>query len=766
MDNNVSSSHRIHNHLAVVDTEVPDFMGIKNGIYLSSINDSKNKGNVIFFEDGVLKTKNRQGITTTFPNKIFVSEQNISIGSSLLSNKTSRGTVIIGNDSGKCLSDGCDNILIGRNVSTSMTEGNDIIAIGPNTLKDSSPIGGSIAIGAGAMGDCEKTEMNIAIGNDSLKHINDSYNIAIGVEAGKDLRSTLTNHNICIGKESMSSSAESSIVNAINIISLGTQTCANISGNNFQSIYIGDGTAQYLKSDVISVNNIGIGSKALSESSNISDIVCIGPASGTKISGIRSIIIGSNTANNIEGNLNGDIIIGNEAGSSRNYKNSYNVFIGNEAGYTGSGVEIIGIGKNSAKSLHGNYNISIGSRSGEHLLGEENICLGTVAGASARGNYNIFIGPKSGYALEGSKNVWIGEGPTISDILERSVVIGSQISVKGVESIAIGSQAGKYSTGYLNRDILIGTNAGKGQKYSETLVENGGFLLIGTNAGLGCPENPENINSSELVCIGHSAGHSNEQSFKKTVFIGNYAGSYAVEALECIALGHSAGVGMSGKYNIFVGSNSGFNVKGSKNILIGSHCGDQAGEIETELNNVLAIGNSNRPTILGNLEKGNLIIGSTLTKLPEWTDGKGTIGFTSTERPSNVSSGISGVLYGFGKHLEYTTHDRTTNLTFPYKIISQGEINGIVYSLDIGVDGGTLLIFKIAPFVKADLLLNEEIMLNVIDKKCSIMRKKDYNKNWSFEIINGNTLKLSCIENLNGICYLEAVGVHVLKADR
>jgi hypothetical protein len=702
------TSYRIHNRLALVDTELPDFMDIRNGMYLSS-NDDKS-GNVIFFEDGLLKTKNKQGIST-------------------LSNK-----IVVG----------------------------DHIAIGTNTLKDSSLIGGSVAIGVGAMGNCGKTEMNIGIGKDSLKNINDAYNIAIGIEAGKNLSGPLANHNIIIGKESMSSSHPS----AINIIALGTQSCSNINGNNFQSVYIGDRVAQHLTSKVISVNNVGIGSQVLSEAFDISDVICIGSIAGTNISGVRSIILGSNTAQNIEGNLNGDILVGNEAGSCRRYTDSHNIFVGNSAGCTGSGVEIIGIGYNSARSLQGNCNIALGSRSGEDLIGNENVCLGDIAGTSSRGNCNIFIGPRAGYALEGSKNVWIGEGPIISDILDKSVVVGPQISVKGTESVVLGSKAGKYSIGYLNRDILIGANAGTGQKYNETLAENKGYLLIGTNAGLGNPDNPENVNSGELVCIGHSAGHSNEQSFQKTVFIGNYAGSYAVEARECVAVGHSAGVGMSGKYNIFVGPHAGFNVKGDKNILIGSHCVDQAGEIDTEMNNSLVIGHSNRPTILGNLEKGNLMIGASISKIPEWTDGKGTIGFTSTERPSNVSTGISGVLYGFGKHLEYTTHNRTTNLTFPYKIISQGEMNGIIYSLDNEVDGGTLLTFKVVPSSKPNLLLNEDIMLNVICKTCTITRKDGYNTNWTIEIIDENMLKLSCIEDLKGICYLESVGVHVLKANR
>lgn len=749
---NNSSSHRIQHRLAVVDNEVPNFMGIKNGVYLSSTNGKS--GNVLFFEDGVLKYKTSNGNVTVVSNKIAIGEH-ISIGST--PSHSLHGSVIIGENIGELITTGSDNILIGGNIAENTLEGNDLIAIGKNTLRDSSAIGSSIALGIGSMGKCGKTEMNIGIGRETLECINDSYNIAIGMEAGKNMSGPLVNHNLALGRESMANALNS----AINLVSIGTQSCSNISGNNFQSIYIGDKIAQRLSSDVISINNIGIGSESLNDASNISDVICIGSLSGQNVSGVKSILIGAGVGNGLSGSLNDDILIGTNAGTQRRYTDSRNILMGLNAGSSGNGVELVSIGNNSGCESEGNYNTLLGSKSGEHLVGNENICFGNQSGGSLKGSYNICVGNRTGIGLEGDRNVWIGDGPVMSDVLNNSVVIGPSIFIKGNEAVVIGSQVGKSSIGYLNRDILIGANAGMGQKYNNLPTENRGMLLIGANAGLGNPEHPESVNSADLVCLGHSAGHSNEQNFQRTIMIGNYAGSFSTSANECVILGHSAGVGMSGESNIFIGTHAGFNVKGNRNILLGSHCGDQAGEIEAELDEVLAIGHSNRPTILGNLDKGNLMIGATAINTPDWTDGKGTLGFTSTERPLTVSSSISGVLYSHGKHLEYATDKRITNLTFPYKFISQGEMSLLKYSLNIDVDGGTLLTFKIVPSTKAHLVLSEEVMLNVYGKSCTITRLAKNDK-WSIEVVN-KELHVSTLEDVKGICYLEAVGVHILK---
>lgn len=755
MDN--SSSHRIQHRIAIVDSEVPDFMEIKNGIYLSS-NDGKH-GNVIFIEDGILKYKNRNGVKA-ISDKILIGEH-ISIGDSRITDPLP-GSVIIGNSCGEKFSVGFDNVLIGRNVGRNVSEGNELIAIGPDTLGDSSAIGSSIAIGAGSMSSCGKTEMNIGIGKDTLTVINGGYNLAIGIDAGKNMDGPLVNNNISFGKESMSDAKDSSI----NIVAIGTQSASNISGNNFQSIYIGHQAAQNLRSNVISVNTIGIGSEVLHGSQNVSDTICVGSMAGQNISGVRGIVIGTKTGNNITGSLSDDILIGTNAGSSRKYTDSRSVFIGTNAGESGgTGVNSIFIGTNSGKEAIGNDNMLIGENTGEHSRGNENVIFGKNAGGSLHGSNNVFLGSRAGHGVEGNGNIWIGEGPTMGDVLEDSVVIGSKIFVKGNEAVVIGSQVGKSSIGFLNRDILIGANAGMGQRYNDSRTDNRGILLIGANAGLGNPESPESVNSSDLVCIGHSAGHSNEQSFHKTCFIGNYAGSFAGAVKECVVLGNSAGVGMSGDSNIFIGPHAGFNVKGNLNILIGSHCGDQAGRIDAELDGVLGIGHSNRPTILGDLTKGNVLIGATSINTPQWVEGTGTLGFSAvSERPASVSSGITGVLYGYGKHLEYATDKRVTNLTFPYKFISQGELNGLSYIINLDVDGGTLLTFKAVPSSKPNLLLSEEIMLNVTSKVCSITRISP-NPNWEL-VQDGKILTLRCIEDVRGICYLEAVGVHILSTSQ
>lgn len=747
-----ASSHRIHNRIAIVDYEVPDFMGLKNGIYLSSL-DGKS-GNVLFFENGMLKYKTNNNIVT-LPDKIVVDDC-ISIGSRLNSHLS--GCVVIGDQSGESLTCGNDNLFYGRNIAREMTEGSDCISFGANSLKNSSAIGNSISIGENSMGNCGKTEYNIGIGKNALENINDSYNIGIGINSGRNIKGPFANHNMCFGRGSMEN-VESGV---INIIAFGSNSCSDIRGNNFQSIYGGDKVAQRLKSDVISINNVCFGNECVSDAFDISDVICIGTSSGKNITGVRTIILGAKCATETSGVLSDEIIIGTFAGASRKYSDSHNILLGTRAGYSGDGLELIAIGNSAGENLCGNNNNVFGKYAGQDLSGDDNLCFGFKSGMSLKGKNNICIGSKSGLGLDGSNNILLGEGPVICDSLESTVAIGSKIFVKGKEAIVIGSQVGKSSIGYLNRDILIGANAGMGQNYNNTLDENKGILLIGANAGFGDPENPNAIDISDLVCLGHSSAHSNEQNTHKTLVAGNYAGSYATKMIKTVALGHSAGVGMHGEGCVYVGPHSGFNVKGNNNIFIGSHCGDQAGEIDAEFDDLLAIGNANRYAIYGDLKNGNLLLGATNLKLSKWTDSKGTLGFHSTERPTNVSSSIGGVLYANGKHLEFTTDKRTTNLTFPYKFICQGELNGTNLHLNTEVDGSTLLTIKIAPSSKQSLCNTEQLLLLVSNKICKLVRYGTHS-DWSYEILE-NKIKMICTEDVKGICVIEAIGVHVCKA--
>ena len=705
----MDTHHRFHNRIAITDNNVVDFMGIKNGIFLS---DGKS-GNVIYFDDGVLKTRSENGSTS-------VLSQNMSFVN--------------------------DNVIIGRDP---VLNGFDSIAIGANTLKNSSIIGGSIAIGGGSMGNCGKTELNIAIGKDTLRNVSDSYNIAIGDSSMKEMTGPLVNHNISIGKESMANSQN----NAINIVSIGSQACSDISGSNFQSIYIGDKAAQKLQSDVISINNIGMGSHVLQEASNITDVICLGSHAGKNINGVRGIVIGANSTRDTTGKLNDDILIGTSAGSFREYNDSKGIFIGSQAGLTGSGIENVSVGVLSSTNQKGNHNCSVGSKAGSNLIGDGNVTMGLQSGESLNGNNNICLGVNSGKGVSGSRNIIVGENSQIGDILDDSVVIGTNIFVKGRSSIVIGTKTASLSSGYLNGDILIGSNAGAGQRYSENLDESKGMLLIGANAGVS-----NNLDSSsDLVCLGHSSGRSEEQSFHKTVMLGNYAGSFSGKVNESVILGHSAGVNISGDNNVYIGSHSGLNCKGSNNILIGNHCGDLSGALDSDINDTLILGNKTCLSLLGDLTNGNLVIGAQ-ERITQWTDTKGTLGFMNTSRPKSINT-VDGLVYNCNGHLEYSTQTKTQILTYPYKYVDKGELNGVTFLLDI-VNGTSLLTIKIIPEDKLDYFVSCEILLHVKDNAVVVSPFK--NDKWKFDI-SGNHLILKSTISIKGILYMEVLGENIIK---
>ncbi len=790
---------RVQHQLAIVHGEVPDFLGVETGLYLTDIStpngrrtggshsgshggtysgthtrsestgsdekgslslergnsstQSKPGGNVLFFDDGVLKIKSVKKGIVSFPERVKVGEH-ISIDTEL--KNSSPGSVVIGKDCCPSFKSGSDLLFIGRGAGKNVEEGNNLIALGPGTLRHSSVVGEVIAIGSGALGECENAEMTIGIGKDALMRINDAYNVGIGVEAGKYLAGKFVNHCFLFGRGSMRSGSGS----IANIISGGTYSCEEISGTNFSSVYLGEKVAQHLKSPNISINNVGIGTKVFSHATNISDVVCLGSNSATEVSGVRSLIFGSGAANQIEGALNNDLLFGYEAGSKRKYADSKVLLFGMRAGYGGSGVETVAIGNEAGLESHGNYNLFLGKGAGERMLGDYSSCIGTRAGYLSRGSHNLYWGSSAGAKAQGDNNVWIGEGGEVDDYLERCVVIGPNSRAKGTEAIVIGSQAGKGSIGYLNRDIIIGANAGMGQKYNQEVHENRGLLIIGSNAGIGNLNDPEQVNSRDTLLIGHSAGNSEKQSFQYSVILGNYAASYAENVTESLILGHGAGTGMDGEQNLIFGFHSGKGLKGDRCILIGTKCGDQTGNLDPKMSGKLAIGHDNKPLLFGDLEKGNLLVGAKDLSHSEWVQGQGTIGFVSTDRPTGVKDSIGGVLYSHRNHLEYATATRTTVLTFPYKFIYQGELGLISYALNTQVDGVSLLTFKVVPTTNPEATLSETVRL--INHSGVMTCEQFQNPLWNLEVA-GETLRVCCSVSVKGISYLEVVGVHVTK---
>jgi hypothetical protein len=726
-------SQRIHRRLAIVDNEVPDFQDVQNCIYLS---DNLTKGGSLIYLEGGVLTVRTGSKTSSLPS---VGEYGI----------------FFGEEAGENLESGSDNILFGKGSGKHLRSTSNVIAIGTNTLNNNSSIGDSIAIGTNSMGECGETELNIALGRESLMMINDSYNIGIGIEAGKEMKGPLVNHNICFGRASMKSAGASSI----GLISIGSFSAEKIQGNNFRSIYIGEKCAQNLSSKLISENNIGLGSYALISAKDVNDTICIGLHSGNNISGNRSIILGCYAASNVSGMLSEDLIGGCYAGASRAYTpdQSRCIFFGKSAGQTGSGIELIGVGTNALGNSHGSFDIAVGHHAGEHQLGNSNVSLGKFAGESSQGDHNIFAGEKAGAGVIGSRNVWMGRMNQLGDVLNDSVILGDDVFVKGQKSIVIGAGAGKFSIGSVSRDILFGYQAGQGQKYEES-----SNIFFGSAAGMGDIHNPENVSSKNVIAIGHDSGRSDEQNFSNCLFFGNCAGSFSTVLKDTLVFGHNAGIGISGEKNIYIGHECGANIKGSGNVFLGPKIGESS--LNEQISGKLIIGNEKGAAVYSDITRGNLLLGVRNKYLEGWTDGEGTLGFMDREVPKSVSKDVSGVLYSTEGHLGFASSEKGKQLlTFPYKILRTGELNGLTLEVRLFSSGSSVLNVKLIPNhpgrITEGYFFHSEILLNVHNGKATVYHAPD--SKWTVKT-RDNKLTFECGTEVDGLAYIEVIGEQIV----
>jgi len=699
----MDSTYRINQRLLIIDYDHPisDFQGIKSGISFN--------GDIVYFEGGVLSTLSRNGTVSKLPSSAHTEES----------------------------------IVLGR---SPIPDGGNI-SIGNRAMKQSSVLGDSVAIGDGSMGECGRTECNIGIGRDSLSKVSDSYNIAVGIEAGKNLSGMLANHNIALGRESMKNAQPS----LINVSAIGTRSCAEIKGTNFQSVYLGDHSAEYLESPLLSTNNVGAGSSVFRHARDISDCVGLGSHAGETAIGCKAVMIGANTLLGFSGSLSGDTLIGYEAGSFRKYDNSKNIFIGFGAGSTGSGAECIGFGSCAGGNQIGSYNLSFGYFAGQHLTGSSNLSFGREAGHGLVGDGNISMGSRSGTSVSGSRNIMLGENYHIGDVLDDAILIGPNIFAKGKGCIILGANAGQYSQGYLVNDIIIGAGAGQGQSFSENISESKNLLIIGAFAGVGNTSIPSE--SSESVILGHFAGQSPDQIFSKSVMMGNYAGSFAETVIESVFVGHSAAIASSGCRNVYVGAFAGFNVVGSRNIFIGAHMGDYAGSIENHIDDRLAIGTGKIPSIIGDLKNNNLSLGGKLSS-KDWTDAKNSLAFTETKRPTFVD-GVDGVLHASNSQLEYSTPETSSVLSFPYRFYHRGELNGYSIPVEMSRNESSLLNIRIIPFTRPELYVDTKILLTVSQNQASLSVASV--GPFDFDVIDGR-FTIHTARSTTGLVYLECIG--------
>jgi hypothetical protein len=724
--------HRIRRLLGVSDERsTPSFSGLGVGMYLGDTGRDLPKsfpstGGLLYVEDDVLNYTNNWGEKVALnrgarrkPGLLYIGD------STFTSTIDGEGAICIGDRSGGKSNSVGDPLIFGNDAMAECAESNDNISIGHRTLKKTSIIGSNIVLGSGAMGDCGETEYNQAIGKESLFRVKDSYNLAFGAESGREADHPVFNHNTIFGRKVLRDCKAS----CIGLIVGGTEAGAKMTGNIFQSIILGERSALKLKSSVITVNSILMGTSVAGEASNLKECSFFGTRAGFKLSGQHSVLMGANTGDDSEGILDNDILLGSGAGRYRRYASSHNIFMGKGSGAGGDGLVCeggysIGLGIDSlAMCENNNGSIGIGLRAGYMSTSNKNTVVGEEAGAYSSGAMNLFFGRKSGRRCIGNYNLLLGDGDDDDYGYEYESVIGlgRNMGRKGIDCVLVGREAGYKAEGWIVRDVLLGAGAGSGLKYSLEKNTSREVVCIGAGAGQGDFLSPREIFST--VILGHGAGKSDTQSFVRCMFLGNGAGSFAGKVTDSTVVGPNAGVGMVGERCVYLGNKAGFNGRGKDDIFVGPGCGDGLGEGHHRL----LIGNEKVVCISGDLEFGNVGVGK--SQLPK-LDGECLLHLEESSRVGDLSGVTGSVLYSFNGQTYLSSTGNTSCLSYPRKEKMLGDFKltgcGIneVFLLKMVVipDNGTPYEDEMSVSVKGDVvqLLKSPSVLSYVDGVVSL----------------------------------------------
>jgi hypothetical protein len=190
-----------------------------------------------------------------------------------------------------------------------------------------------------------------------------------------------------------------------------------------QSIYIGRGGGNVLQ-------NIAIGSGALSSNISGSDLTVVGYQAGLNNTGVGNDFFGSRTGYTNTTGL-GNVYIGTYSGYYESTAN-YNTYIGNSAGG----------GLSSGSSTSGN-NVAIGRLAGNNSSGGDNVFLGHSAGRNSTISNRLIIGNRNNASLiEGNfstGNVMIGTSTDAGYKLDVNGTTRIQSTLNVIGNASIGT---------------------------------------------------------------------------------------------------------------------------------------------------------------------------------------------------------------------------------------------------------------------------------------------------------------------------------------
>ena len=393
-------------------------------------------GNIISTDTGhsrAIAFGNNAGCQDTGHNNTFIGDQagknvvsgddNIVLGGCALgksvSNVCSSNNIIMGEDAAPVAESTNNNILMGNDVAGLFKFGCNNIGIGKKALQHNILGSNNVAIGCGAgriaSGPGVPGISTAGIGTNNIflgcyataPHSNPSNYLVIG--NGEIFGSTFhedtnwiigdPNYNIGIGIGTPTSKLHvkgSAIITGVATAGIVTATSlfGRLKTDEHQNLYIG----------------INAGSSKTLTACNIA----IGHSAGNGLCGCDNVIFGTCAGNGFL--LGGstqtrNVLIGKQAGQCA-VSTANNVYIGPSAGRFGtSAVSNIGIGFQAIRCVgNGSGNVALGSQAMRNATGGKNIALGGSAGCAVTGCYNLFFGCGAGSGItSGFYNILLGQ---------------------------------------------------------------------------------------------------------------------------------------------------------------------------------------------------------------------------------------------------------------------------------------------------------------------------------------------------------------------
>ena len=529
--------------------------------------------------------------------------KSVAIGNNTLASQnftsaTDTYNVAVGYNAGLSLTTGTANTLIGGLSGDAITTGFSNTAVGYNSLSKATTGDNNVAVGSDALFSNTVGDKNVAVGRSALLNFDpasdsDTYNTAVGHEAGKQLTTGI--QNTLIGGLVGDSLTNGDFNVAIGYAALDADTLGD------KSVAIGKSalTNQNFTSST-DTHNTAVGFHVgLNVTTGLQNTL-IGSSSGDSLTDADfNVAVGYNTlGTDTLGSRS--VAIGYEALKAQNFTsatNSYNTAVGFHAGNditTGTLNTIMG-GLAGDALTTGFQNVAIGYGAlGAETVGGDSVAIGTEAlltqNTSATSIYNVAIGTSAGRLITsgtrntliggltgdslttGQKNVAIGTGALSNDdVGNRSTAVGdSALASQNLASstdtynTAVGNNAGLSVTTGLQNTIIGGlagdalTDAdfnvavGQGALSSDTLGSRS--VAIGTNALTA--QNFTSATNTHNTAVGQNAGGSITTGTQNTL-IGALAGDGFTVAFNNVAMGYAAlGNDLKGGRSVAIGTES------------------------------------------------------------------------------------------------------------------------------------------------------------------------------------------------------------------